>query len=56
MSTVPKHLIAALLGAVLAGIVGVLSVPNLFWGLLIGGAMTGGAISVARELLGGHDG
>ena len=52
MSTVRRHLTAALIGAVLAGIGSVLFAPNLFWGLLVGGAMTGGAISVARVLIG----
>lgn len=55
MNTVARHLIAALLGALLAGIVGVFVAPGLFWGLLIGGAMTGGAISVARVLIGADD-
>ena len=50
--TIRFHLIAALIGAVLAGIVGVLFAPDLFWGLLVGGALTGGAISVARSLIG----
>ena len=49
---VRAHLIAALLGAVIAGVVGVLFAPALLWGLAIGGAMIGGAVSVARVMFG----
>jgi hypothetical protein len=55
MKSVRAHLIFALIGAILAGIIGVLFAPDLFWGLLIGGALTGGAISVARAVLGSDE-
>ena len=55
MKSARAHLIFAMTGAVLAGIAGLLFVPGLFWGLLIGGALTGGAISVARAVLGSDE-
>ena len=55
MSGPVGHLIFALIGAILAGLIGMFFAPGLFWGLLIGGAMTGGAISVARVVLGGDE-
>lgn len=47
-----RHLIAVLLGAVLSSIIAVLFAPELFFGLFIGGALTGGAVSVAGVVFG----
>ena len=55
MTSVRSHLLGALIGAVVAGAFGLLFAPQLAWGLLSGGAMIGGAISVARVVLGGDE-
>jgi len=38
-------------GAVLAGGAALLLAPSLFWAAMVGGAMTGGAVYVARAIM-----
>ncbi len=55
MSGIAGHILAVVAGALVAGILAFVLMPQLFWAGVIGGAMFGGALRVGWVLLNADD-
>ena len=56
MSGAAGHILWTLAGALMGGLIAAVFAPGLFWGALLGGAMTFGAIRVGYVLMTADDG